>query len=222
MKKALVVGMAVVACLGMAGCAEASTPPPPPPTEADIDAAMVEHAEVLKEQYNSAYPEVWENVEFERFIEIGEQEALVGECTREFGVTTVTFDSNGNMSWSDDSGTGYVSMVVNACTAIYPDEAYRSWVRSDAQLDYLYNYTATFLEPCLAAAGFRAEPMLSREAFVAESRRDLYSWSPYNSITPENVVWGDYTSDPDLYESNLETLMVRCPMLPEGIRQWGM
>jgi len=222
MTKALVVSVGVAACLLLSGCAGASTPLPPPPTEAEITAVMTKYTNEQANQFGDAYPEIWENVEFVRFIDISESEQFVGECTRGFGVTTVTFDEIGNMSWADDSGTDFVSTVVNACSLMYPNEVWRSQVRTDAQAEYLYNYTSTFLQPCLAAAGFVSEKPPSRKVFLADSDRNLYSWTPYNSITVENVAWGNYDEDPKLYESNLAALMARCPMFPEGLEPWGM
>jgi len=222
MTKALVVGVGLVACLlMMSGCARASTPLPPPPTDAEVTAAMVTYVDARAVEYGTDHPEVWENVTFKRFIEASESETFIGECTREFGVATVSFDSDGNMSWSASSDDDLVSTAVNACSLMYPNESMRAQVRTDAQLEYLYNYNTVFLGPCLASGGFEPEEPPALTDFVADSRRDMFSWTPYSTIDFEGTVWGNYDDDPDLYDLGFRNLMARCPIAPEGFVQWG-
>lgn len=63
-----------------------------------------------------------------------------------------------------------------ACQEQYPSQSMFDAIRSEAQLDYLYGYYATFVEPCLALTGYDIPPRPTREEF---SLGGGYTWNVY-------------------------------------------
>jgi hypothetical protein len=73
---------------------------------------------------------------------------------------------------------------------------------SDAQADYLYDYFATWLVPCLDAHGYRfTETVPTRAQFVAGAA----AWNPTNSVISI------------ITESDRSELFATCAPLPEGM-----
>lgn len=217
MTKPLFVGVGVAACLLLSGCSGASTPLPPPPTEAEIDAAMTEYVEQNVDARDATYPEVWENIRFERFIAMDEAPDVLGGCVAEFGVTTATFSTDGSSSWSDLPNSTYVSTVVDACTLQYPYDFLKTYVHSEAQNEYLYNYGVNFVQPCLAAAGLEPGTPPGRDTYQENVQQGLYAWSPYNTIDFSGWLRGSGNLGQYPPEEMMLFLQQRCPMTPAGL-----
>jgi len=212
-------GAAAALCLAVAlsGCAAAPAPPPPPdPTDSEIDRIMVARVESMAASDTEAYPEVWSAITFGRFITHEEAPAVLGECMGAFGVTTVQIGTTGSMSWTDSAGDGFVETVISACQFAYPFDSSREFVHSDAQLEYLYNYVTTFLVPCLSAAGYASEKPPTRRAFMDMAHRDLWAWSPYNSIDFSRTPRWTLTIQDGPTEMEYSMLQNRCPYGPES------
>jgi hypothetical protein len=212
-------GVAVALCVAVSlfGCSASSTPPPPDPTEAEILDAMTAYVEQNVEGREAEYPEVWENIRFERFIKEIEAPEVLGGCVAEFGVTTATFNGDGSASWSDLPNSNYVSNVVDACSLKYPYDFLRTFVHSDAQNEYLYDYGVNFVLPCLSAAGVDLEAPPRRDQYMENAQQGLYSWSPYNSA--DFGTWLGGVDETGQYPSEeiLEYAQLRCPIFPAGM-----
>jgi hypothetical protein len=212
-------GVAVALCVAVAlfGCTASSTPPPPGPSDAQITEAMTQFVEMNVEGREATYPEVWENVRFERFIETEEGPEVLGGCVAEFGVTTATFNEDGSSSWSDLPNSTFVSNVVDACSLRYPQNFLRTLIRSDAQNEYLYSYGINFLLPCLAAAGLEPVTPPGREQYMENVAQGLFGWSPYN--TADFSTWLGGLSETGQYPSAdlTEYVQERCPPYPAGM-----
>jgi hypothetical protein len=160
--------VAAALCLAAAlsGCAASSTPLPPDPTEAEIDAIMAEEVERQVKTNAVSFPEVWEAVEFERFVSSEEMPVVLDECFTGFGAEGIgVFSADGSYSMGTGVMGEFESVVMNACTLAYPDEYQKPLVQTDEQLEYSYNYNVSFVVPCLRAAGYAVESPPSREEY---------------------------------------------------------
>jgi hypothetical protein len=203
--------VAAALCLAVAlsGCAASSTPLPPGPTEAEIDAIMAEEVERQVKTNAVSFPEVWEAVEFERFVSSEEMPVVLNECFTGFGAEGIgVFGADGSYSMGTGVMGEFESVVMNACTLAYPDEYQKPLVQTDEQLEYSYNYNVSFVVPCLRAAGYAVESPPSREEY-----RDLAFASDRR--------WSNYQFDaPELMEGQ-QQLRERCPPYPEGMEPYN-
>jgi len=206
-----------VASLVVTGCSAAPVSPPPAPTEAEIDAAMTEYVEQNVDARDATYPEVWESIRFERFIAMDEAPEMLGGCVAEFGVTTATFNTDGSSSWSDLPNSTYVSTVVDACTLQYPYDFLKTYVHSEAQNAYLYNYGVNFVQPCLAAAGLEPGTPPGRDTYQENVQQGLYAWSPYNTVDFSGWLRGSGNLGQYPPEEMMLFLQQRCPASPAGM-----
>jgi hypothetical protein len=214
-------GMATALCLAIAlsGCAASSTPLPPAPTEAEIEEIMAEEVERKVTTFAVSFPEVWNTVEFERFVSSEEMPVVLDECFTGFGVDDmVTFGANGSYSVGTSAMGEFESVVMSACTLAYPDEFQKPLIQTDEQLEYSYNYNVAFVVPCLRAAGYAVESPPSRDEYFDLAFAGVWAWSPYNSMNFESDRrWSNYQIDAPELMAGLEQLRERCPPYPEGM-----
>jgi len=215
---------AATLCLAIAlsGCAASSTPLPPGPTEAEIDAIMAEEVERQVKTNAVSFPEVWNAVEFERFVSSEEMPVVLDECFTGFGVDDmVTFGADGSYSVGTSAMGEFESTVMNACTLAYPDEYQKPLIQTDEQLEYSYNYNVAFVVPCLRAAGYAVESAPSREDYLGLAYAGVWAWSPYNSMNfASDRRWSNYRFDAPELTEGLEQLRERCPPYPEGMEPY--
>jgi hypothetical protein len=217
--------VAAALCLAVAlsGCAASSTPLPPGPTEAEIDAIMAEEVERQVKTNAVSFPEVWEAVEFERFVSSEEMPVVLDECFTGFGAEGIgVFGADGSYSMGTGVMGEFESVVMNACTLAYPDEYQKPLVQTDEQLEYSYNYNVSFVVPCLRAAGYAVESPPSREEYRDLAFAGVWAWSPYNSMNfASDRRWSNYQFDaPELMEGQ-QQLRERCPPYPEGMEPYN-
>jgi hypothetical protein len=204
----------VIAALVISGSGAPSTPPPPP-TKAEIKRIMAAYAEQVSANRAVSRPEIWRGVEFKRFVTAEEAPAVLNECIREFGITTVEMSSNGSLTGElgDDERA-----VVDACSVSYPYEFMEAGVQTDAQLEYSYNYATTFLVPCLRAAGYTAESPPTSEDYFDTAHASLWIWSPYDTLNfASDRRWSNYRYDSPELIAGEELLHQRCPPDPAGM-----
>ena len=211
--------MAAALCLAAAlsGCTAASVPPPNP-TDAEIDSIMAEYVAQYGEGRAVEFPEVWNNVEFERFVSVEEAPAVLDKCLRGFGADVSHFGPDGSFGVTTSSDDPLGAAAVEACYLAFPYDYQRPLVQSDAQLKYSYNYAVTFLVPCLRAAGYALDAPPAQKEYLALAGGGLWVWSPYDSLSfASDRRWSNYPFDSPELVLGRERLNDRCPQYPEGM-----
>jgi hypothetical protein len=206
---------AVIAALLMAGCSPEPVKPPPAPTEAEIETIMEKQVELLVANRLLTYPDLWDQVKFERFVSPDEAPTVQNECLREYGVTQVIFLEDGAVT--GDLGD-FERAVMDACSFSYPYDFQAAGVQSDAQLEYSYNYTTNFLVPCLRAQRYTFESPPSHEDYLRAAHESLWVWSPYDTINfTSDRRWSNLKYDSPELATALTSLRARCPAYADGI-----
>jgi hypothetical protein len=181
-------------------------------------------AEVERQVKTNAvsFPEVWDAVEFERFVSSDEMPVVLDECFAGFGADdVVTIGPDGSYSIGSGAMGEFESVVMNACTLAYPYEYQKPLVQTHEQLEYSYNYNVAFVVPCLRAAGYAVESPPSREEYLRLALAGIWSWSPYNSMNfASDRRWANYRFDAPELMAGQEQLRERCPPYPEGMEPY--
>ena len=175
----------VAAAFVLSGCTLA---PPAGPTESELDAY---HARVLDQ--------VWANTRLEGIVdrpEVGVVATLdpsnwiktIYTCLGERGVTEFGFVYGADTGLALHAADGRSPMGERAQLAFYRCAAqYRldgadifgsERLRSTAQLEYIYDYYAEWVVPCMLRTGYVVTYAPSREDFVASQGR----WNPYFTV----------------------------------------
>jgi hypothetical protein len=213
---ARVAAVLVVCALALTGCSAASVPPEPTGTE--IRAAMTTFVEKQAEAQGYVHPEIWEGVRFRNFIKPTEAERVYKGCVSRYGATDVTVGADGSMSWAGADGDEFAMNVVNACTLQYPPIVFQSLVHTEEQLEFFYNYITSFLVPCLRSDGYTFEVPPSRKEFVETAQRDLWMWSPYNTLTmPSDAQQSGYLSGSKESGESRKRIEQQCPPFVAGM-----
>jgi len=178
----------VAAAFVLVGCAAV---PPPGPTDADA----VDYRQRILERS-------WQNTGLAgEAPQIDATVAPTYDLAMQAVSTCVSSAVSGGFSWGFGPADGFELMGASGgdlddpavqrafylCVAAttYPPDL--SDVLTSAQLDYIYDYLAEWLVPCIITEGYRIEAVPTRDEF-----HDLYGqWSPYASVTP-SVPQRDY------------------------------
>jgi hypothetical protein len=183
-----------------------------------MESIMAVHVEQLVLLHKAERPEVWDGVEFVRFVDDDDASEVYDACIRGYGVTTVTVGEGGSLSWMEPDDDNLTESAINACSAQYPYAIYREIIRTDDQLAYLYNYGTNFLVPCLQAAGYTPEESPSWDEYLSTAHTDLWAWSPYVGINfASDRRWSNYRYDSPELVAGEELLHQRCPPDPAGM-----
>ena len=160
----VVAGLALAASVVLlGGCAAGPPTTPPPATEAERDTALERYYDERWEHLSRLIPElVRPQVERIAVVDDVEWSETVAACVDDRD------DS------AEDQDAFQIALLV--CQEQYPSRSLFESVRSDAQLDYLYDYYANFVEPCLELGGFDVPPTPTREEFFADGG---YTWNIY-------------------------------------------
>jgi hypothetical protein len=191
----------VAAALVLSGCVAT---PPPGPTEVDLAAFQARMLELSWS--NSGLSGEPPSVDPQPQSSVNDSVMAVGQCMEHAGV--------GGQSWEFSSSRGYmlygpaegpagdpvVQLAFYTCVAAYGFVHTADEVRTPAQLDFIYDYFADWLVPCILDQGYALSEVPSRAEF-----HEIYGvWSPYWSISPS------LTTRP------LEELIAVCgPEMPE-------
>ncbi|WP_411700133.1 hypothetical protein [Conyzicola sp.] len=135
---------------------------------------------------------------------------------REWGrLMTECMDRAGIPQWGYDDGTG---LFVEGGTPSASDQLAFYWCFAEYptvdlltrdQLDFVYDYYARWLIPCLETRGFNVQNAPTREAF-ATAHPPMGRWNPYRALE-------DLPSDPHA----LRQLQRDCPPTLLGIPGWS-
>jgi len=178
---------------------------------------MSARVEKLAREQAAIYPDLWDDVEFERFVALEEMPAVLEECAHDLGATTVVFGVDGSISTTSGPIGGFEIAVLDACSLSYPPDYQKLQIQTDAQLDYSYNYATTFLVPCIRAAGYTIGQTVTREEYGAAAL-ELQLWSPYSSINfASDRRWSNYPFNSPELALGLEQLHERCPPYAAGM-----
>ena len=195
--------MAVVfAVLALCGCVAAPTPPGGP-SEAELDArvrAMLDH-----EWANTGLEGVVARpvVEAQSLGEIWVPERF--ECVSEEGLSAWGYNLDG-LAIEGRDPTAEEQLRFYTCAARYPVVE----MLSTAQLDYIYDYYARWLIPCLGREGHAVTSPPPRASFVSAGSDEGWRWNPY-------VALKEYPRA----EPAITALHAQCPPTLPGIDGWS-
>lgn len=132
-------------------------------------------------------------VEFSRFIEPDQTDAVYTACMEEAGYIgweQVIFNSLGGPPAAE-------RLDLYECVSRFPVHPAYYGIHTTAQLDAIYDFYRDSLVPCLRGAGLEITGVPTRDEFVKSEF--LYTWSPYaqNFDIPDTVLSGVYEQCPD-------------------------
>lgn len=144
-----------------------------------------------------------------------EEHRLVTEADR-MGMLQVCFDDaglgmtalpGGGVSWPDGQpadSTAYEEVWL-ACAVRFGETRWMPGEMSAEEREFLYDYSAAVLAPCVRSAGYEVPPLPYRDEYVAQRA----SWWAYE--------YAEVSYHWDRFEQlSLENLRMRCPELPAG------
>lgn len=112
--------------------------------------------------------------------------SFVLECVEELDIPGVIV-AGGGITTEGVDASQELERAIFLCNSAYPVD-YSSPTDfgyfSPAELEYLWNYFATYLVPCLRAHGWDVRGMPSRESFVSVP---YVTWSPYWQLARQPV-----------------------------------
>lgn len=198
---------AIAAVLLLSGCA--TTVAPEPGLTADqLDAARVAQADALWAS-TGLYPT--QRPANPRVITVSADDwapAFV-KCMNIAGFDNYTAEASGYSVTSDgQKASEFERLSRYLCEMTFEVDGQWELEYNPAQIEYLYDYYATVLEPCLAAHGYKADSVPTRGEFEAQ----LGTWHPYFAMHAEEWV--------DLFEH--PQMLVECPPSPPGFDDQGL
>ena len=141
----------------------------------------------------------------ERVVTPGEWGDRMSECMEDMGIDSWGYNSGSGLFIEGTVPTASDQLAFYQCFARYPTLD----LLSKDQLDYIYDYYAHWLTPCIEANGYNVMNAPTRKAFVGAPRA-LGRWNPYVTI--------------ETYPATLEEssrLHERCPATLPGIEGWS-
>jgi hypothetical protein len=150
--------------LGVGGCgAGERLTPPPPATDAERDIALERYYAARWEELAALVPGLM-RPPLERIEVISDEDwgGFIEVCIGEYA--------------ADLESDRAFQIALLACQEQYPSQSLFESIRSDAELDYLYNYYAAFVEPCLVLSGYSVPTRPTVEEFYLGGG---YTWNVY-------------------------------------------
>jgi hypothetical protein len=198
---------ALVLALGVSLSACTSTPElPDGPTQEQIDAALATELDTQWEV--SGLEGVFDRPEIipERIVGANQWGTGLAECLSSSGIDSWGYDPRSGFTNGEGEGTDVEKLIYYSCFAKYPSID----VLSPDQLDFIYDYFAHWLIPCLGMRGYAVEDIPSRRAFIETPPEYFGRWNPYNTIS----------SFPQSVEAQTR-LIEECPSTVPGIEGWS-
>jgi hypothetical protein len=169
---------------GLSGCFLVSTPPPPP--------TGAEGAE----QYSTMLERSWQSTGLSGLLDrpvvtsaapipVDGWPTVIIACMLEHGHDTTEFElkADGGFQLTAPVSSD-VQLDFYLCLAQNPSSGVEgNVILTRAQLDYIYDYYASWLVPCIEHNGHIVREAPSREEFVAREG----DWSPYDSFSVQDV-----------------------------------
>jgi hypothetical protein len=165
---------AVVVALVLSGCV---AHPPPPATD-----------EQLAEYTQHVLDQTWQSTGLEGTVDRPQvdaaQPAPMGDwlnslstCMKDVNDGSFTFEFNSDEGYVLSGGDAPTTVTLYTCIAANPLDYRRDGggFLTDAQLEYIYDYYADWLVPCMVNHGYTMTDAPSRDDFVASQG----FWSPY-------------------------------------------
>lgn len=127
------------------------------------------------------------------------------KCMNNAGFDNYTALAEGGFSVSHPNGevTELERLTDYLCAMSFEVEGEFDGVYNAAEIDYLYDYYATSLVPCLASRGFKPDSVPTRYEFASQAG----SWHPYFAMHAEE--WLNLFSD--------RSILIECPPSPAGM-----
>lgn len=207
----------VASALVISACAPARAQPPPDPTAAEVTSMMNSYVAQQTEQLGFGFPKVWGAVSFERFVRDSDRPIVLDSCVRDLGVTGVRFSADATTTSADATPDEALlqRLAIQACALRYPALALRSYLMTNAQLNYMFDYYQNVLVPCLRSSGYLVS-LPGREQFVNNGSREFYVWNPYDDGSLFAI--GQRSPGIDLEEApstaDGQLLIAKCPPRP--------
>lgn len=164
------------------GCASRADYVPPPATAAEREGALDRYYDARWAELETRIPGL-ERPEVARVAIVDDDQWVqrMELCLGEFGI--------------DDAVPHGFQVALLSCQERYPSRGMYETMRSEAQLDYLYQYNSRFVSPCLLLSGL---PVPSPPA-----REDFFSSNGYN--------WNVYQGDRATTDRLKQLLLWKCP-----------
>jgi hypothetical protein len=198
---ALVAAAAACALL-LAGCT--ATPLPEGPSDAEVERYYAETADSVWASLDMPDSVEQPGVERSGTITAGEWAFTIATCMNDSGYDSYSAAGGGlSSAGAIDGPSPRERVALYTCQARYPVEGGMALLTA-AQRDYVYDYYAAFLLPCLELHDYTVEAIPSRDDFHAQSGY----WSPYTDVRI-------FTSADEVARAQLQT---ECPPLPPGLR----
>ncbi len=171
----------IAASIVLTGCSLAGDEIPQP-TTAELDAMLTQVNDIQWQNLQFAPDSPRPTVEFERFIEPSEADAVYTACMAESG-----YDGWQQANYNALGGPPEAERLdVYACIARFPIPPVYYGLRTSSQLDAVYDYYRDSLLPCLRAAGMDVTETPTREEFVASTSFGG-QWNPHWYAFPRAV-----------------------------------
>lgn len=188
-------GMLLASVVILTGCVSEPTYPPGM-TQAEADAILASQVAAQRSHVEALFPDA-EQPDFVVIHDHDKYQDAMNECLEESGAIPLLA--------GDPSGIPVVErtaleLALALCSLENQLDPFAMGFRSQAQLDYLYEYFTTKALPCMELMGLEAPEPPTKEQFVSEGGW----WSPFElfySLPPE---------DAQLFE-------FRCPTLPAEV-----
>ncbi|MCU1544500.1 MAG: hypothetical protein JWM50_2365 [Microbacteriaceae bacterium] len=201
-----IAALAVTGAMMLTGCTP-SRGMPAAPTDAEVDAAV---QSLLDMQWAATGLEgVVERPTLEAERTSDQWSPGMDECVSEMGIASYGWSStDGFALGSGEQATDAQQLAFYECVARYPAVT----VLSHEQRDYIHDYYARTLVPCLGLHGYAMSFLPERDSFVAGTAdQDAgWTWSPYAALR----------QPPMTEEANAE-LTRECPPTLPGIDGWS-
>ena len=198
---ALATTVLVVALL--AGCVP---PPPEPPRPATAEEIAALKQAQAREWWDGFAPgEPMPDVDVIEVLPPDEAYARQSECLNEAAIPGVTVRDDGGWNYSgegdsDDPVFVQVQIQYWICNQQFPVDDSDDYVKSQAELAWIYDFYVERHRPCLASLGFEFVDFPQRERFVGEAAGYI-AWVPH-----------DYSVSPMPTAQQWQLIAVRCPL----------
>jgi hypothetical protein len=201
---AVATAVTALAVAALVGCAPAPEPPRPATPE-EIEAFA---REMSQEWWDSIAPgEPMPEVDVIEVLPADESSERQTECIRDAEIPGLTVTPDGGITFSVETSQGdpldqAVQQQFWICAAKYPMEDDYSWVMSESELAWTYDFYVERYRPCLSALGFEFQDFPDRGQFV-DGAVGYLAWIPH-----------DYSIAPTPSAQQWNLIAARCPLPP--------